>query len=602
MQSAPSREGNTGRDAPLLSVDTPDGCGENLVHNELVVAGWALDAVRVHLESEAGELDAELGLESVDVKAIHPGRRGSASARYMVRCPTADWPAGLHPISIVATGPHGERSQIDRDVAVAPYDEPGASTAAGIVAAGIALHLDRPPPSAIGPSEIPVDVTGWCFATAGVDRIEVIVDGRDRYDALFPVLRDDVAAALGMPAASLSGFELALPTELCSAGGHSLVVIAHTRGRRPVGRSIAFVCEASPSGPGSVRPGTDGVRPVRRWTGDDDLPNGERFMPDFHRGTMIEVEHRARYRWASPLARGRTVLDAACGVGYGSAVLARGGAKRVVGIDTSEAALRAARAGAIPETEFVSADIRALPFADGEFDLVVSFETIEHVEDPERALDELRRVLAPEGVLVISTPNREVYAAQGEDNPWHIRELTESELAEALRARFAHVRLAAQQTSIASTLGELRSSPTPEGEHVLDAELISLVPIPEPEPIYSIALASDGALPSHPGLVMLGQAAALRDYLRQLRLRVDIAESHTTASLFAANTAGAERRAIARKAVALERELARSEAARVAAEHRAADVERTLRQHRESLSWRVSAPLRAAKRRYLRDR
>lgn len=116
--------------------------------------------------------------------------------------------------------------------------------------------------------------------------------------------------------------------------------------------------------------------------------------------------HLARYEFAAPLVRGLTVADIACGTGYGSALLARAGAARVIGIDCDAGAIEYARSHhAERNTEFVAADARRTPLADASADAIVSFETIEHVEDPERLLAEFARVLKPGGLLVLSTPN-----------------------------------------------------------------------------------------------------------------------------------------------------------------------------------------------------
>ena len=102
-----------------------------------------------------------------------------------------------------------------------------------------------------------------------------------------------------------------------------------------------------------------------------------------------------------------------------------------------------------PAAEFVQGDIQRLPFEDGAFDLVVSFETIEHVPDPERVLDELRRVLVDEGVLVISTPNKDQYLVE---NEFHEREFRHQEFVELLHERFASVELLLQRNWLASTI------------------------------------------------------------------------------------------------------------------------------------------------------
>jgi len=165
---------------------------------------------------------------------------------------------------------------------------------------------------------------------------------------------------------------------------------------------------------------------------------GERVIPG--RGDVdLLNEHRARYWFARRFASGKNVLDAACGTGYGSAMLAET-AKTVIGLDISADALDYARSHfAAPNLRLARADCLALPFAAGKFDLVVGFEIIEHLEAPETFLAELGRVLDPAGVLILSTPNRFYYTDdRGEINPFHKREFSFPEFEEILRPLFPH--------------------------------------------------------------------------------------------------------------------------------------------------------------------
>lgn len=180
---------------------------------------------------------------------------------------------------------------------------------------------------------------------------------------------------------------------------------------------------------------------------------GERFVP----GVAGEIwyEHWHRYHFAVPLVAGKVVLDVACGAGYGSALLARQ-ARSVHGVDISAQALAhatATYAGAAGNLQFVAADCGSLPFGDGSFDVVVSFETIEHIAGQERFLDEIARVLRPAGVLVLSSPNRPEYSGvHGTANPFHVRELDRDELAALLAPRFPHAAWLGQHVSFFSVL------------------------------------------------------------------------------------------------------------------------------------------------------
>lgn len=159
--------------------------------------------------------------------------------------------------------------------------------------------------------------------------------------------------------------------------------------------------------------------------------------------------HAARYLFAQPLVEQRRILDVACGTGYGLALLADRG-RSVVGADADFDALRTARtSGAIGSATVVRSDACHLPFGDASWDAVTSFETIEHLHDRRAFVEEIRRVLAPGGVCVMSTPNANY--TQPVDgvprNPFHVHEYHPAEFASELRRRFAQVELLGQALS-----------------------------------------------------------------------------------------------------------------------------------------------------------
>ena len=166
------------------------------------------------------------------------------------------------------------------------------------------------------------------------------------------------------------------------------------------------------------------------------VPSGERLVlecsdPD------LRNEHLARYCFAEPLARGRRCLDVGCGEGYGAASLAAE-SEAAYGLDNSEEAVARARA-AFPEVAFVRGDCDMLPFADASLGLVTAFEVIEHLRDGARLISEAARVLAPAGVFLVSTPNRDYYrTTRAEPNPFHAHEFSYQEFRAALLAAFPH--------------------------------------------------------------------------------------------------------------------------------------------------------------------
>ena len=162
---------------------------------------------------------------------------------------------------------------------------------------------------------------------------------------------------------------------------------------------------------------------------------GERVIPDDPQCRSLYVEHLARYRFAQTHVRGQRVLDIACGVGYGTALLARAGAVSAIGIDVDAQSIAYAEEhyGGKPNVLFIQAPAsRLMQVAPGPCDVCVSFETIEHLEHPEQFLKDVAALLVPDGLLIISTPNRYVYCPENRDglhsrNPFHRREWTAKE-------------------------------------------------------------------------------------------------------------------------------------------------------------------------------
>lgn len=221
---------------------------------------------------------------------------------------------------------------------------------------------------------------------------------------------------------------------------------------------------------------------------------GERFVPEMHGN--IELEHLHRYLQAGEIAAGKVVLDIACGEGYGSAVLAKKAVK-VIGVDISVETVKHAQKRYQKENlEYMVGSCADIPLPDASVDMVVSFETIEHHEQHEQMMQEIKRVLRPTGVLLISSPDKYHYSASaGSDysNPYHIKELYQHEFKQLLENYFKNIAYFGQRVIYGSGIFA-ESLPTPALSYLKEGEIVSessgII-----KPTYWIALASDIQLP-----------------------------------------------------------------------------------------------------------
>jgi SAM-dependent methyltransferase len=330
-------------------------------------------------------------------------------------------------------------------------------------------------------------------------------------------------------------------------------------------------------------------------TGQTEL-NPERFDPEHTPGRLVEAEHRARYWCASRWAPGKRVLDAGCGTGYGIAMLLAEGPESVTGVDISDEALADAGRRLGDEAELVRADVRDLPFGDDSFDMVVCFEVIEHVDRQRDALDQLKRVLRPGGVLLISSPNRDVYPP---GNEHHVREYRPEELRAELEERFETVRLYSQHPWLASALLGDESLPAGELRELLAAAIGE--PHDPGSETYTVAVASDAPLSTLPGVLVLGDDFEVRwwheqlDALRRAEHRSGRAAAELQAEVHRLSRAllGAEQTAAREIELGRRLEDLEGECARLA--QHSGYCERVIQDMQDSVSWRLTAPIRALK-------
>ncbi len=339
---------------------------------------------------------------------------------------------------------------------------------------------------------------------------------------------------------------------------------------------------------------------------------GERFTPEV-RGA-IWYEHWHRYAFVAELVRGKRVLDAACGEGYGSFLLSHTAA-RVAGVDISADAVAHARQRYSRDNlDFTQGSVTSLPLPDASVDVVVSFETIEHLPAQREMLAEFRRVLRASGVLVISSPNRPVYNEAGEvENHFHVAELDRTELKALLDPAFSQQqwygqRVVAQSLLWAEGQGNAAVQFLTLPEHEAKPALAPAAPM-----YFVVVCGGTGAqLPVCPSLSMFddGALALWRDYARALQrerqLAWDeldaraVATERLTELIGAVNALASEKDAVA----ALKRHVAHQDAELSVAQ---AEARREIAAHaetRERLEYRESArgwlrlPLALLKRRF----
>lgn len=168
------------------------------------------------------------------------------------------------------------------------------------------------------------------------------------------------------------------------------------------------------------------------------MVTGERLIIEEYPGNIVE-EHLSRYRYSAGFANGKTILDVACGTGYGSSLLREAGAHKVYGVDIShEAAAYAKNRYQHPDIKFLQGDCARLPFENKRFDVVVSFETLEHIVNSDAFVVEVSRVIKDDGIFIVSTPNKAVCSPGREKpyNPYHVKEYYLKELIQLLEKSF----------------------------------------------------------------------------------------------------------------------------------------------------------------------
>jgi ubiquinone/menaquinone biosynthesis C-methylase UbiE len=221
--------------------------------------------------------------------------------------------------------------------------------------------------------------------------------------------------------------------------------------------------------------------------------SGERLETFVFNATTIE--HLHRYALAQELAKGKAILDIACGDGYGSNLLAPL-AHKVTGVDISSETIRIAKERYKQDNlEFIVGSATEIPLADNSIDLVVSFETIEHHSHHKEMMQEVLRVLKPSGILIMSSPDKYYYSiVTGYINPFHAKELFEQEFKELVRYYFKHTFFLSQSAGFFSLI--LKESNIKEQQIAgYKGDYSSIQSDEKNGPVYWIVLASNHTIP-----------------------------------------------------------------------------------------------------------
>ena len=279
---------------------------------------------------------------------------------------------------------------------------------------------------------------------------------------------------------------------------------------------------------------------------------GERYLPEFDGDWTLE--HLHRYLLACELAADKIVLDIACGDGYGAAMLARHAAQ-VTGVDIDTPTVERARGKYVADNlRFLQGSATDIPLDDDSVDLVVSFETIEHLMEQDRMLYEIRRVLRPEGFLLISSPDKYEYSdVPGYHNEFHLKELYRQEFEALLQKHFSRHALLGQRVVFGSLIASAETRPFLSWSKVEEQSRSEGLA----HAVYHIAVAGDGPLPPLPSSLFRAPLEH-SDHVRQLE-----AALHNTQECLAAR------------------------------EHELEDARTMLSSLVNSRSWKLTAPLRA---------
>ena len=505
----------------IVRVSPPDA-RPAYAHNMLHVSGRAFGPERI--VAMAVEVDGE----TFAAELSWPDSEGDGVA-FRAEIPAERWSGRRLPVRISARDAAGRSVTSTGDVAFVAYEDavPLLTDPQAAISSGRTLMwcevpwLDGSARLAGG-----LTLTGWAWCAEGIVGVRVYLDGRRCVSAFHGLSRAHLRGSLGSAVAATGGWTVTLDPSELSPGEHTVTVIAEGRDGRRVGTSGSVVCLA----PGDEALATLGGPP------EPEVAAAAGAGLDFERDTAAAADAEARYRWVALLARGRRVLDCPCGAGFGTAVLAASGAAGVVAVDLSEIARERTRNRVGANADVRSGEPSALPAGDGEFGLVVCFGGLIGREAAP-VIAELTRVLAPDGVLVVSLPRGE-------------NAMGPPELAAALRQRLPEVALHRQHMHVASLIADAETFAATDPGRDLPVTVRKLVGGAPGEEQVTLAVASRVALPELPAFLVAGSGLDLAAQIEQTeawRERAIVAEALAATERVDANLAQATQAILAKE-------------------------------------------------------
>jgi ubiquinone/menaquinone biosynthesis C-methylase UbiE len=253
---------------------------------------------------------------------------------------------------------------------------------------------------------------------------------------------------------------------------------------------------------------------------------GERLETTIFNETAIE--HLHRYAIALDFVKNKKVLDIACGEGYGANLLAAY-AESITGVDIDRSTIeKAIKKYTAKNITFKEGSVSNIPCKAGFFDIVISFETIEHTDEHDQFLTEVKRVLKPDGLFITSTPDKANYSdVPGYKNPFHKKELYDNEFTGLIKKYFSFTAFYVQSSFLGSFIGRKNETLI---EKIYAGDYAAISKDIPPAVLYHFAFASEKEFP-RPSASLFQNQQILNNLLEEQKLAVKKTITYRTGNI-----------------------------------------------------------------------